>query len=65
MSLRPSSEDTTDVENADRGFVGARIPGVVKAGDGRVVRNSYALVYLKDAEPAGTPRALPGLLGRQ
>jgi alkyl sulfatase BDS1-like metallo-beta-lactamase superfamily hydrolase len=36
--------DTTDFADADRGFLGALQPGVVRAADGRVVweSDSYA-----------------------
>ncbi|MFG2867820.1 alkyl/aryl-sulfatase [Streptomyces sp. NPDC048338] len=42
----PSFEDTTDFENADRGFVGALAPAVVKAADGRVVYDNDAYAFL-------------------
>ncbi|MFI8290604.1 alkyl/aryl-sulfatase [Streptomyces sp. NPDC085614] len=42
----PSFEDTTDFENADRGFVGALVPAVVKAADGRVVYDNDAYAFL-------------------
>ncbi|WP_217245660.1 alkyl/aryl-sulfatase [Streptomyces sp. AC602_WCS936] len=40
-------EDTTDFENADRGFVGALAPAVVTADDGRVVYDNDAYAFLK------------------
>ncbi|MEV5899808.1 alkyl sulfatase dimerization domain-containing protein [Streptomyces sp. NPDC052127] len=39
-------EDTTDFENADRGFVGALVPAVVEAADGRVVYDNDAYAFL-------------------
>ncbi|MEU2543858.1 alkyl sulfatase dimerization domain-containing protein [Streptomyces roseolus] len=43
----PSFEDTTDFDNADRGFIGALVPGVVKADDGRVIWDNDAYAFLK------------------
>ncbi|USQ82821.1 MBL fold metallo-hydrolase [Streptomyces phaeoluteigriseus] len=40
-------EDTTDIENADRGFVGALAPAVVKATDGRTVYDNDAYAFLE------------------
>ncbi|WP_327673856.1 alkyl/aryl-sulfatase [Kitasatospora sp. NBC_00458] len=40
-------DDTTDFENADRGFLGALSPGVVKAADGRVVWDGDAYDFLR------------------
>ncbi|MGW5862846.1 alkyl/aryl-sulfatase [Streptomyces sp. NPDC055239] len=40
-------EDTTDFENADRGFVDALVPAVVKGEDGRVVYDNDAYDFLK------------------
>ncbi|MEV8586623.1 alkyl sulfatase dimerization domain-containing protein [Streptomyces sp. NPDC051180] len=45
----PSFEDETDFENADRGFLGALVPGVVTAGDGSVVWDNDGYAFL-DAE---------------
>ncbi|WP_432753098.1 alkyl/aryl-sulfatase [Streptomyces sp. JL2001] len=42
----PSFEDTTDFENADRGFVAALEPAVVKTADGRVVYDNDAYAFL-------------------
>ncbi len=39
-------EDTTDFEDADRGWIGALVPGVVKAADGRVVWDNDAYAFL-------------------
>ncbi|MFF7775923.1 alkyl/aryl-sulfatase [Streptomyces tanashiensis] len=43
----PSFEDTTDFGNADRGFLGALVPGVVRAEDGRVIWDNDAYAFLK------------------
>ncbi|MFE5911173.1 alkyl/aryl-sulfatase [Streptomyces wedmorensis] len=43
----PSFEDATDFDNADRGFLGSLVPGVVKADDGRVVWDNDAYEFLK------------------
>ncbi|MEU6307925.1 alkyl/aryl-sulfatase [Streptomyces chartreusis] len=48
-----SFEDTTDFEDADRGFVAALKPGVVKDASGRVVWDSDAFAHLmSDPAPA-------------
>jgi len=47
----PSFEDRTDFDNADRGFVAKLEPGVIKAGDGRVVWDSDAYEYLNGESP--------------
>jgi alkyl sulfatase BDS1-like metallo-beta-lactamase superfamily hydrolase len=39
-------EDTADFADADRGFVAALVPGVVRADDGRVVWDNDAYSYL-------------------
>lgn len=44
-------EDTTDFENADRGFIDALVPAVVKAADGRVVYDNDAYDFLKGECP--------------
>ncbi|MDV9192852.1 alkyl sulfatase dimerization domain-containing protein [Streptomyces sp. SR27] len=49
----PSFEDTTDFENADRGFLGALVPGVITAADGRTIWDNDAYGFLK-AECPGT-----------
>ena len=46
MSDLPSFEDRTDFENADRGFVAALTPGVVKDRNGRVVWDADAYRFL-------------------
>ena len=43
--------DTTDFENADRGFLGALTPGVVQGKDGRVVWDNDAYGFLKGECP--------------
>ncbi|MER5948470.1 alkyl sulfatase dimerization domain-containing protein [Streptomyces sp. NPDC001904] len=50
MSALPF-EDTTDFENADRGFIDALTPAVVKAEDGRVVYDNDAYDFLKGECP--------------
>lgn len=40
-------EDTTDFENADRGFIDALSPAVVTADDGRTVYDNDAYAFLK------------------
>ncbi|MFJ6405857.1 alkyl/aryl-sulfatase [Streptomyces hydrogenans] len=40
-------EDTTDFEDADRGFLGALVPGIVEAEDGRVVWDNDAYDFLE------------------
>ncbi|MFF0434799.1 alkyl/aryl-sulfatase [Streptomyces sp. NPDC004327] len=47
MTTLPSFEDTTDSDDADRGFLGALVPGVVTAADGRVVWDNDAYAFLK------------------
>lgn len=52
MSALPF-HDTTDFENADRGFVAALEPAVVKGDEGRVVWDNDAYAFL-DADCPGT-----------
>ncbi|WP_055598350.1 alkyl/aryl-sulfatase [Streptomyces aureus] len=42
----PSFEDTTDFDNADRGYVGSLVPGMVKSDDGRVIWDNDAYAFL-------------------
>ena len=51
MAVLPSFDDRTDFENAERGFVGALTPGVVKDASGRVVWDSDAYAFLAGASP--------------
>ena len=51
--------DAADAADADRGFVAALVPGVVKAADGRVVWDSDAFAFLRETVPA--PTVHPGL----
>ncbi|HEY2501319.1 MAG TPA: alkyl sulfatase dimerization domain-containing protein [Mycobacterium sp.] len=44
--------DTTDFHNADRGFIAALFPCVVKAADGRVVWDNDAYSFLDGPAPA-------------
>jgi alkyl sulfatase BDS1-like metallo-beta-lactamase superfamily hydrolase len=46
MSALPSFDDRTDFDNAERGFVAALTPGIIRAADGRVVWNSDAYAFL-------------------
>ncbi|TXS16006.1 MBL fold metallo-hydrolase [Streptomyces sp. adm13(2018)] len=50
MSALPF-EDTTDFDNADRGFIGALTPGVVESAQGRVVYDSDAYGFLQGECP--------------
>lgn len=50
MSALPF-EDTTDFENADRGFIDALVPAVVKTEDGRVAYDNDAYDFLKGECP--------------
>ncbi|MFJ8925029.1 alkyl/aryl-sulfatase [Streptomyces sp. NPDC102364] len=40
-------DDTTDFENADRGFIDALVPAVVKGADGQIVYDNDAYAFLK------------------
>ncbi|MFJ2397054.1 MULTISPECIES: alkyl/aryl-sulfatase [unclassified Streptomyces] len=51
-------EDLTDFENADRGFIAALVPGVVRDAEGRVVHDADAYAFLADDCP---PTAHPSL----
>ncbi|MCF2530848.1 alkyl/aryl-sulfatase [Yinghuangia soli] len=53
MTTLPDFADTTDFDDADRGFVGALSPALVKAADGRVVWDNDAYAFL-DADCPGT-----------
>ncbi len=46
MTALPSFDDRTDFDNAERGFIAALTPGVVKAADGRVVWDSDSYAFL-------------------
>ncbi|MFE9046503.1 alkyl/aryl-sulfatase [Streptomyces sp. NPDC007818] len=50
MSALPF-EDTTDFDNADRGFIAALVPGVIESADGRVVWDNDAYDFLKGECP--------------
>jgi linear primary-alkylsulfatase len=52
VSSLPSFEDRTDFEDADRGFVAALTPGVVKDKNGRVVWDGDAYRFLDGDCPA-------------
>lgn len=51
-------EDTRDFEDADRGFMGALDPCVVKAADGRVVWDNDAYSFLEGDAPASVHPSL-------
>ncbi|MGR3868826.1 alkyl/aryl-sulfatase [Streptomyces graminifolii] len=46
MGSLPSFDDTTDFDNADRGFIDALVPAVVETADGRVVWDNDAYAFL-------------------
>ena len=50
--------DTTDFENADRGFIAALSPCVVKAADGRVVWDNDVYAFLDGPAPASVHPSL-------
>ncbi len=50
--------DTTDFDNADRGFIAALSPCVVKAADGRVVWDNDAYAFLSGPAPASVHPSL-------
>jgi alkyl sulfatase BDS1-like metallo-beta-lactamase superfamily hydrolase len=53
MNGLPSLDDRTDFDNAERGFVAALKPGVIKTADGRVLWDSDSYAFL-DAPTPGT-----------
>ena len=60
--------DTTDEENAGRGFIAALNPGVVHAQDGRVVWDSDQYGFLAGDSPASVHPSLwrqSGLVAKQ
>ncbi|WP_029116254.1 alkyl/aryl-sulfatase [Mycobacterium sp. URHB0044] len=58
-------EDTRDFADADRGFIGAMQPCVVKAADGRVVWDNDVYGFLSDADPEHAPSTVHPSLWRQ
>jgi linear primary-alkylsulfatase len=50
--------DTTDFENADRGFIAALSPCVIKAADGRVVWDNDAYAFLEGSVPTSVHPSL-------
>lgn len=50
--------DTTDFDNADRGFIAALSPCVIKAADGRVVWDNDAYAFLDGPAPASVHPSL-------
>jgi alkyl sulfatase BDS1-like metallo-beta-lactamase superfamily hydrolase len=60
--------DTTDFDNADRGFIAALSPCVVKAADGRVVWDNDAYAFLNGPAPMSVHPSLwrqSGLAAKQ
>ncbi|WP_196806443.1 alkyl/aryl-sulfatase [Mycobacterium simiae] len=51
-------QDTTDFDNADRGFIAALSPCVIKAADGRVVWDNDAYAFLDGPAPASVHPSL-------
>jgi alkyl sulfatase BDS1-like metallo-beta-lactamase superfamily hydrolase len=51
MAALPSFDDRTDFENAERGFIAALSPGVIKDARGRVVWDSDAYGFLGGPSP--------------
>ena len=51
-------DDTTDFEDADRGFIGALTPCVVKAADGRVVWDNDVYSFLSGDAPTSVHPSL-------
>ncbi len=51
-------QDTTDFDNADRGFIAALSPCVVKAADGRVVWDNDAYAFLGGTAPTSVHPSL-------
>ncbi|MFD8568330.1 alkyl/aryl-sulfatase [Streptomyces sp. NPDC059639] len=54
----PAPSDTGDFEAADKGFVAALTPGVVKNADGKVVWDNDAYAFLKKEAPKTANRSL-------
>jgi alkyl sulfatase BDS1-like metallo-beta-lactamase superfamily hydrolase len=51
-------QDTTDFDNADRGFIAALSPCVIKAADGRVVWDNDAYTFLGGPAPTSVDPSL-------
>jgi alkyl sulfatase BDS1-like metallo-beta-lactamase superfamily hydrolase len=51
-------DDTTDFDNADRGFIAALSPCVIKAGDGRVVWDNDVYSFLSGPAPTSVHPSL-------
>ena len=51
-------DDTTDFDNADRGFIAALSPCVIKAADGRVVWDNDAYSFLGGPAPTSVHPSL-------
>lgn len=54
----PPSDDPTDFDNADRGFVAALSPCVIKSADGRVVWDNDAYSFLSGPAPTSVHPSL-------
>ncbi|VAZ80992.1 Putative alkyl/aryl-sulfatase YjcS [Mycobacterium persicum] len=54
----PASDDTTDFDNADRGFIAALSPCVIKSADGRVVWDNDAYSFLRGPAPTSVHPSL-------
>ncbi|MEU6846284.1 alkyl sulfatase dimerization domain-containing protein [Streptomyces sp. NPDC046716] len=54
----PSETDTGDFEAADKGFIAALTPGVVKNADGKVVWDNDAYAFLKGKAPGTANKSL-------
>ena len=58
-------DDTTDFDDADRGFIAALSPCVIKAADGRVVWDNDAYGFLTSPEAGEAPPSVHPSLWRQ
>jgi alkyl sulfatase BDS1-like metallo-beta-lactamase superfamily hydrolase len=58
-------DDTTDFDDADRGFIGALSPCVIKSADGRVVWDNDAYSFLTGPENENAPTSVHPSLWRQ
>lgn len=54
----PPSDDPTDFDNADRGFIAALSPCVIKSADGRVVWDNDAYSFLSGPAPTSVHPSL-------
>lgn len=57
QQFQPSFADTTDFENAKRGFIGALDPCIIRSADGRVVWNNDEYNFLAgECPPTANPK---------